>query len=119
MGFEWVQSRFSDPLSHPLFLYLYSNWSLGSLCSRIPQHPLPTPILKRSTNTTYAAKDTTFDFLIYLSLADKLGVVEPIVWDKNILVKDYLGEVSLPPDDGFMGEEGSALGFNDPGNWVS
>ena len=65
------------------------------------------------------AKDATFDFPIYLSLADELGVVEPVVWDKNMLSKEYLGGVSLPPDDGFMGEEGSALGFDDPGNRVS
>jgi hypothetical protein len=42
----------------------------------------------------------------YLSFTDKLGVVELIVWDKNILTKKYLGEVALPLDDWFKGEEG-------------
>ena len=43
----------------------------------------------------------TFDFPIYLSLADRLGVVEPVVWDKDILKKDYLGEVAVLLDDWF------------------
>jgi phosphatidylserine decarboxylase len=38
-----------------------------------------TPVLKRCTNPIYALKDATFDFPIYLSLADKLGVVELVV----------------------------------------
>ena len=70
-----------------------------------------TPVLKRCS-------DATFDFPIYLSLADKLGVVELVVWDKDMLTKEYLGEVALPLDDWFRGEEGSALGFDDPANQV-
>jgi phosphatidylserine decarboxylase len=50
-----------------------------------------TPVAKRTLNPTYAAKDATFDFS-YLSLADKLGVVELVVWDKDMLSKEYLGE---------------------------
>jgi len=69
-----------------------------------------TPVLKRCTNPIYAPKDATFDFPIYLSLADKLGVVELVVWDKDMLTKEYMGEVALPLDDWFRGEEGSALG---------
>jgi hypothetical protein len=45
----------------------------------------------------------TFDFSIYLSLADKLGVVELVVWDKDMLTKEQLGEVALPLDDWFRG----------------
>ena len=74
--------------------------------------------MKRSTNPIYAPKDPIFDFLIYLSLTDKLGVVGLVVWDKDMLTKEYLREVALPLDDWFRGEEGSALGFNDPGNQV-
>jgi phosphatidylserine decarboxylase len=77
-----------------------------------------TPVLKRSMNPIYGPKDATFDFPIYLSLADKLGVVELVVWDKDMLTKKYLGEVALALDDWFRGEEGSALGFDDPGNQV-
>jgi phosphatidylserine decarboxylase len=63
-------------------------------------------------------KDATFDFPMYLTLADELGVVELVVWDKDIQTKEYLGEVALPLDDWFEGEEGSALGFDDPSNQV-
>lgn len=67
---------------------------------------------------THAPKDATSDFPVDLSLADKLDVVELTVWDKDTLTKEYLGEVALPLDDWFRGEEGSALGFDDPGNQV-
>ncbi|EPQ52482.1 hypothetical protein GLOTRDRAFT_140216 [Gloeophyllum trabeum ATCC 11539] len=73
-----------------------------------------TPVVKRSTSPIYAEKEATFDFPIYLSLAEKLGVVELVVWDKDMLKKDYLGEVSLPLEDWFKG--GRALGFDDPNN---
>jgi phosphatidylserine decarboxylase len=75
-----------------------------------------TPVLKRSTNPVYAAKDATFDFPIYLSLADKLGVVELVVWDKDMLTKEYLGEVALPLDDWFKQE--GVYAFDDPNNQV-
>ena len=77
-----------------------------------------TPAIKRCTNPIYAPKDATFYFPIYLSLADKLSVVELVVWDKDMPMKKYLGEVALPLDDWFKGEEGSTLGFDDPANQV-
>jgi hypothetical protein len=40
-----------------------------------------TPVAKRTRNPTYAAKDATFELPIYLSLADRLGVLELVVWD--------------------------------------
>lgn len=71
-----------------------------------------TPVCKKTLHPTYAAKDATFDFPIYLSLADKLGVLELVVWDKDMLLKkDYLGEVSLPLDDWFS--DGRPFSFND------
>jgi phosphatidylserine decarboxylase len=45
-------------------------------------------------------------------------VVELVVWDKDMLTKEYLGDVALPLDDWFRGEEGPVLGFDDPGNQV-
>jgi phosphatidylserine decarboxylase len=80
-----------------------------------------TPVAKRTLNPTYTTKDSTFDFPIYLSLADKLGVVELVVWDKDMLSKEYLGEIALPLDDWFVdkqtGKERS-FGFDQPGNEV-
>ncbi|KAL5525526.1 hypothetical protein ACEPAG_6862 [Sanghuangporus baumii] len=70
-----------------------------------------TPVVKRTLNPVYVAKDATFDFPIYLSLAGRLGVLELIVWDKDMLKKDYLGEASLPLDSWF--KEGLPKDFND------
>ncbi|KAI0311126.1 phosphatidylserine decarboxylase-domain-containing protein [Amylostereum chailletii] len=72
-----------------------------------------TPVVKRSTSPVYQAKDATFDFPIFLSLADKLGAVELVVWDKDMLKKDYLGEHALPLEDWFRE---SAYAFDDPNN---
>ncbi|KAF8166385.1 C2 domain-containing protein, partial [Pholiota molesta] len=72
-----------------------------------------TPVAKRTVNPVYAAKDATFDFPIYLSLADRLGVVELVIWDKDMLKKEYLGEVALPLEDWFNDRE---FPFDHPGN---
>jgi hypothetical protein len=78
-------------------------------------------VAKRTLNPTYPAKDATFDFPIYLSLADQLGVLELVVWDKDMLTKDYLGEVALPLEDWFSDREGNPrpYAFDDVGNVVS
>ncbi|GJE89731.1 phosphatidylserine decarboxylase-like protein [Phanerochaete sordida] len=73
-----------------------------------------TPVAKRTLNPTYPAKEATFDFPIYLSLAEKLGVVELVIWDKDMLRKDYLGEVGIPLEDWFRDD--NAYDFNDPDN---
>ncbi|ESK89527.1 phosphatidylserine decarboxylase [Moniliophthora roreri MCA 2997] len=68
-------------------------------------HRHQTPSVKRTLQPVYASKDATFDFPIYLSLADKIGVLELVVWDKDVLRKDYLGEVSFPFEDWFGNNE--------------
>ncbi|RDB27431.1 Phosphatidylserine decarboxylase proenzyme 2 [Hypsizygus marmoreus] len=73
-----------------------------------------TPVAKRTVNPTYEAKDATFDFELYVSLADKLGAVELVVWDKDMVGKDYLGEVAIPLDEWFGDDRPFA--FNDPAN---
>ena len=75
-----------------------------------------THVSKRTVNPTYNPKDSTFDFPIYLSLADKLGVVELVVWDKDMLKKDYLGEAWIPLEDWFR--DGNAFAFEDLNNKV-
>jgi phosphatidylserine decarboxylase len=75
---------------------------------------LHTPVCKR----TYS---TTFDFPISLSLADELGAVELVVWDKDMTSKDYPAEVSMPLEDWFSGSHGGATdayGFDEPNNKV-
>ena len=69
-------------------------------------------------------KDATFDFPIYLSLAHQLGVLELVIWDKDMLRKEYLGEVSLPLplEDWFADKHGvkdGESGFDQLGNIVS
>ena len=74
-----------------------------------------TSVVKKNLNPTWSAKDATLDLPIYLSLADKLGALELLVWDKDMLRKDYLGEHALPLEDWF---KGSAYSFDDPDNEV-
>lgn len=76
-----------------------------------------TPVIKRNGNPEFAVKDATFDLPIYLSLADRLGTIEIVVWDKDsMLRKEYLGEVALPLEVWFG--DGNAFGFNDDENKV-
>ena len=56
-----------------------------------------TAVAKCTLNPTYTPRDATFDFPISLSLADKLGVVELVVWGKDMLTK-----VASPLDDWFV-----------------
>ncbi|KXN82134.1 Ras GTPase-activating protein 4 [Leucoagaricus sp. SymC.cos] len=74
-----------------------------------------TPVAKRTLDPTYNAKDATFDFPLYLSTADKLGALELIVWDKDVLSKDYLGEAALPLENWFVERP---FAFSDPQNTV-
>lgn len=70
-----------------------------------------TPVLKRTPNPVYVAKDATFDFPIYLSLADRLGSVELVVWDKDTLKlkKEYVGEVALTLESWFRDGDSDLL----------
>jgi phosphatidylserine decarboxylase len=79
------------------------------------------PVCKRTINPTYSTKDVTFHFPIYVSFPDKLGAVELVMWDKDMLSKDYLREVAIPLEDWFDGHPGGergAYGFDDPNNKV-
>lgn len=91
--------------SHP-----YSFITVSVLSTRFQ-----TPVCKRTLNPVYAAKDATFDFPIHMSLADKLGVLEFVVWDKDMLKKEYMGEHALQLDEWI---KGTAFAFGDPDNQV-
>lgn len=75
-----------------------------------------TPVVKKTLNPVFQESEATFDFPIYLSLAGRLGVLELVVWDKDRLKKDYLGETSLHLEDWFT--EGSSKAYDDPENTV-
>ena len=96
------------------FCEVLSSYRCSALNSR-----QQTPVAKRTVNPVYNPKDATFDFSIYLSLADQLGVLELIIWDKDM--QEYLGEVALPLKDWFADKHSGkarAFGFDQPGNIV-
>jgi len=64
-----------------------------------------TPVSKRTIHPVDAPEDATFDFLIYVSLADRLGVTELVVCDKRMLTKEYVGKVSIPLEDWFYDKD--------------
>jgi hypothetical protein len=64
----------------------------------------------------FPPQSSTFEFPVYSSLAEVLGALELVVWDKNKFTKkEYLGEVAIPVVEWFPG---TALTFDDPGNAV-
>ncbi|KAG7089009.1 hypothetical protein E1B28_010722 [Marasmius oreades] len=63
-----------------------------------------TPVIKRTIQPVYSPKDATFDFPIYISLANNIGALELVVWDKDVLRKEYLGEVAFLLEDWFDDE---------------
>ncbi|KAI9439630.1 C2 domain-containing protein [Lactarius indigo] len=73
-----------------------------------------TPVRERSLDPEYD-KDATFDFPIYTSLVHKVGTLDFVVWDKDRIRNDYMGEYSLPVDQWI---EGTAFAFDDPVNEV-
>ena len=113
------RSGTSDPYVHTLFHFDFaqlipasSRFVVVSVLNKKEQ----TPVAKKTLNPTFPEKDATFDFPLYLSLADRLGVVELVVWDKDMIKKDYLGEVSVPLEDWFRGKDEYA--FDSPQNKV-
>ena len=75
-----------------------------------------TPRIKATLNPEYPPKDATFEFPIFLSLAETMGALELIVWNKNKMIgRNYLGEVALPIQDWFQGQP---ILFDDPKNEV-
>ncbi|EJD41855.1 hypothetical protein AURDEDRAFT_115297 [Auricularia subglabra TFB-10046 SS5] len=69
-----------------------------------------TPVIQKTLDPHWPAKDATFDFPLYKSVAERLGtLLEIVVWDKDFVGKDYLGEVSLPASRWF---ERNAGGMN-------
>ncbi|KAI9449813.1 C2 domain-containing protein [Lactarius psammicola] len=72
-----------------------------------------TPVYNRSLNPVYEPKYATFDFPIYTSTMHKLGALEFVVWDKDMIGKDFLGKYALPVNQWFRG---TAFAFDDRNN---
>ena len=79
-----------------------------------------TPVIKKSLNPQFPPDKSTFDFPIYKSTIGVQGALELVVWDKDLLKKDYLGEVALPFDEWFRNHNSPspAFAFDDPRNTV-
>ena len=75
-----------------------------------------TSVAKKTLNPSYNLKDGSYDFPIYSSLVEKLGALEFVVWDKDVLRKDYLGEAALTLDNWFPNK--NVLAFEDAKNVV-
>ncbi|KAH8995454.1 C2 domain-containing protein [Lactarius akahatsu] len=60
-----------------------------------------TPVSKKNLNPKY--EDAIFHFPIYSSFGPKLDTLEFVVWDKDMVRKEYLGEYSLPVNQWFKG----------------
>ncbi|KAF8268505.1 C2 domain-containing protein [Lactarius quietus] len=74
-----------------------------------------TPVCKRNLNPIYKPQDATFEFPIHMSLVQKLGTLNLkfVVWDKDMIGKDFLGKNSLSVNEWF---KGAAFSFDDPEN---
>ncbi|KAF8329149.1 uncharacterized protein EI90DRAFT_3017385 [Cantharellus anzutake] len=81
-----------------------------------------TTVIKNQLNPRWPAKDATFEFPIYSSAIKRTGAFfNMVVWDKDMIGKDYLGELSLQPTQWFKpkGDNGTTtvLSFSDPSNY--
>ncbi|OCF30786.1 phosphatidylserine decarboxylase [Kwoniella heveanensis BCC8398] len=62
-----------------------------------------TPVVKKTLEPTFPAESSTFDFPIYLSLTGVIGGrgLEGVVWDKDLMRKEYMGELAIPVEKWF------------------
>jgi hypothetical protein len=74
-----------------------------------------TPVARRTNFPVFNSKDATFDFPIYLSLSEKLCELEFVLWNKDMLGKEYLGEYALPLGEWFRG---NVFSYDDLDNQV-
>ena len=75
---------------------------------------------KRNLDPVYAPKDATFEFPIFMSLVDGLDGLGAlnlkfVVWDKDFIGKDFLGQKVLPVNEWF---KETAFDFDDQRNQV-
>ncbi|KAH7100706.1 hypothetical protein BKA62DRAFT_619610, partial [Auriculariales sp. MPI-PUGE-AT-0066] len=75
-----------------------------------------TPVISKTLTPKYEPKHATFNFVVYASVMEKIGsLLEFVVWDKDMIGKDYLGELALPANDWFK-HSGESKMFDDPNN---
>ncbi|KAJ7212740.1 ribosomal protein L2, partial [Mycena rebaudengoi] len=57
---------------------------------------------QKTLHPTFPAQSATWDFPVFLST---MSVLELVVWDKDVLKRDYLGEVGVPVEAWFGDDE--------------
>lgn len=93
---------------------------LSFVVVRLARDRYSTPVVKRNLNPEYGAKDATFDFPLFRSTIGHVGALQFVIWDKDLMSKEYLGEIALAFEDFFKHCEPSpAFAFDDPRNTVS
>lgn len=75
-----------------------------------------TPVVNKTLNPTFDAADATFDFPIFLPYVRVGAALKLKVWDKDLIMSDYLGEAVIDIDNWF--EDGVVRGFQDSNNAV-
>ncbi|WWC68112.1 phosphatidylserine decarboxylase [Kwoniella pini CBS 10737] len=68
-----------------------------------PTSRFSTKVIKKSLDPTFPAETSTFDFPIYLSLTGVIGGrgIECVLWDKDLMRKEYMGELAIPVEKWF------------------
>ncbi|OWZ75979.1 phosphatidylserine decarboxylase [Cryptococcus neoformans Bt85] len=68
-----------------------------------PSTRYTTPVIKKTLDPVFPADTCTFDFPLYLSLAGVVGGrgLEGVLWDKDLMRKEYMGEIAIPVDKWF------------------
>ncbi|RSH92293.1 hypothetical protein EHS25_008708 [Saitozyma podzolica] len=63
-----------------------------------PSHRNTTSVVKRTLDPSFPPESSTFDYPLYLSLAGLVGGrgLEFVVWDKDLMRKEYMGEMAIP-----------------------
>ncbi|WWC59635.1 phosphatidylserine decarboxylase [Kwoniella dejecticola CBS 10117] len=68
-----------------------------------PSSRFSTKVIKKSLDPTFPAETSTFDFPIYLSMTGVIGGrgIECVLWDKDLMRKEYMGELTIPVEKWF------------------
>ncbi|KAE9392090.1 hypothetical protein BT96DRAFT_831124 [Gymnopus androsaceus JB14] len=119
-----LKSTLSDVINVLKSRFIAHSFASISLPPNPTKHT--TPVSKRTLNPSFPPAQSTFDFPIYRSLVDRLGVLEVVLWDKDFFGvglgtskggvgvgrKEYLGKVALGLEKWFEANEGRALGWH-------
>ncbi|WVR04751.1 phosphatidylserine decarboxylase [Kwoniella sp. DSM 27419] len=62
-----------------------------------------TPVVKKTLDPSFPPESSTFEFPIYLSLTGVIGGrgLEVVMWDKDLMRKEYMGELAIPVEQWF------------------